>query len=52
MLSCSQLAEADYVCLKMQQPACRWELYITRELMDRLIHMEDDVLKRGVVSVT
>ena len=43
------LQESDLVCVKIQKPACPWELYISRELHDRLSFMDDD-LERDIVS--
>ena len=46
----TQYSESDEVCVKVQKPACPWELYICRELRERLLYLDDDV-NRDIVSV-
>ena len=45
----TQYSESDEVCVKVQKPACPWELYICRELRERLLYLDDDV-NRDIVS--
>lgn len=46
----TQLNVADEVCLKVQVPACPWELYICREVHDRLAVIEDARQSMSAVS--
>ncbi|XP_067943218.1 mitotic checkpoint serine/threonine-protein kinase BUB1-like [Watersipora subatra] len=45
----SQYIKSHPVCIKMQKPACPWELYICRELRERMQCMDDD-LDRDILT--
>ena len=49
-LGTSTLEESSLVCVKIQRPACPWELYICKELRERMSCMDSDI-ERDIVSI-